>query len=64
MPAGMCHNHGSYDDIEKENSMHGGDRYRNEVNIDFSINVNPSGIAPKIQQAMQEALFLGGRLSG
>lgn len=58
MPAGMCGNHGSYDDIEKENSMHGGDRYRNEVNIDFSINVNPSGIAPKIQQAMQEALLL------
>lgn len=38
--------------------MHGGDRYRNKVNIDFSINVNPTGIAPEIQQAMQEALFL------
>lgn len=35
---------------------HGGDRYRNKVNIDFSVNINPLGVAPEIMQAMQASL--------
>lgn len=37
-------------------TMHGGDCYRNEVNMDFSINVNPLGIPEKVADAMQQAL--------
>ena len=36
--------------------MHGGDCYRNEVNMDFSINVNPLGIPEEITDAMQQSL--------
>ena len=36
--------------------MHGGDCYRNEVNMDFSINVNPLGIPEEIADAMQQSL--------
>ncbi len=36
--------------------MHGGDCYRNEVNMDFSINVNPLGIPEEVADAMQQAL--------
>ena len=37
--------------------MHGGDCYRNEVNMDFSINVNPLGIPEEVTDAMQQALM-------
>ena len=36
--------------------MHGGDCYRNEVNMDCSINVNPLGIPEEISDAMQQSL--------
>lgn len=36
--------------------MHGGDIYRNEVELDFSVNVNPLGIPERVQKALQEAV--------
>ena len=35
---------------------HGGDIYRNKVNIDFSINLNPLGILPEMKEALIKAL--------
>ena len=35
---------------------HGGDIYRNQVNMDFSVNTNPLGIPQSVRDAMQEAL--------
>ena len=40
------------------NGMHGGDCYRNEVNMDFSINVNPLGIPEEIADAMQQLYLM------
>ena len=34
---------------------HGGDIYRNKVNMDFSVNLNPMGTPPEVLKAMQEA---------
>lgn len=36
--------------------MHGGDIYRNQVRLDFSVNTNPYGIPDKIRAALQEAV--------
>lgn len=36
--------------------IHGGDVYRNHVNIDFSVNINPLGIPDKIEAALHEAV--------
>lgn len=36
--------------------IHGGDIYRNKVELDFSVNTNPYGIPDSVQQAMYEAL--------
>lgn len=35
---------------------HGGDRYRNKVNIDFSVNINPLGVAPGIMNALEASM--------
>lgn len=36
--------------------MHGGDIYRNKVADDFSVNVNPAGMPPKVRDALMEAV--------
>lgn len=36
--------------------MHGGDIYRNEIEVDFSVNINPCGVPIKVQSAMFNAL--------
>lgn len=36
--------------------MHGGDIYRNQIDYDFSVNMNPFGIEPAIAEALQEAI--------
>lgn len=36
--------------------MHGGDIYRNRVNIDFSINSNPFGMPESVKNALQESI--------
>lgn len=38
--------------------IHGGDIYRNEVKLDFSVNVNPLGIPAGVVQAMSQAVGL------
>lgn len=38
------------------NNIHGGDIYRNQVNIDFSININPLGVPDVIVSALREAV--------
>ena len=35
---------------------HGGDIYRNKVDIDFSVNLNPLGIRPEMKEALSKAL--------
>lgn len=39
-----------------ENSVHGGDIYRNRVKIDFSVNTNPFGIPGSVKAALTEAV--------
>lgn len=48
---------------EEENPMgvHGGDIYRNQVNIDFSVNVNPLGTPEDVKAAMRQAVEVCGR---
>lgn len=36
--------------------MHGGDIYRNRVNMDFSINVNPLGMPEEVKEALHKAV--------
>ncbi len=38
--------------------MHGGDRYRNKVQHDFSININPLGMPKSVKEALLEAADL------
>lgn len=40
---------------------HGGDIYRNPVELDFSVNINPLGMPQKSLEAAQRALLLCGR---
>ncbi|MBR5932324.1 MAG: aminotransferase class I/II-fold pyridoxal phosphate-dependent enzyme [Lachnospiraceae bacterium] len=35
---------------------HGGDRYRNKVRLDFSVNTNPSGVFESVKQALSESI--------
>lgn len=42
-------------------SIHGGDIYRNHVNIDFSINVNPLGTPESVKAALYHAVEMCGR---
>ncbi len=39
-----------------EKSAHGGDVYRNEVDLDFSVNINPFGIPAGVKRALIEAI--------
>lgn len=41
--------------------IHGGDIYRNQVDSDFSINVNPLGIPEKVVEALHQAVGLCGK---
>lgn len=36
--------------------MHGGDIYRNQIELDFSINVNPLGMPPSVEAALKAAI--------
>lgn len=36
--------------------MHGGDVYRNEVELDYSVNINPMGIPEKINEVLKESI--------
>lgn len=36
--------------------MHGGDIYRNKIELDFSVNVNPLGVPDPVRQAMVKSL--------
>lgn len=36
--------------------IHGGDIYRNQVDIDFSVNVNPLGVPETVKKALHEAV--------
>lgn len=36
--------------------IHGGDIYRNQVDVDFSVNVNPLGMPKAVGQSLQEAV--------
>lgn len=36
--------------------MHGGDIYRNQVEIDFSVNINPLGMPASVKEALENAL--------
>ena len=38
------------------NNIHGGDIYRNHVDIDFSININPLGVPNEVILALHEAV--------
>lgn len=37
-------------------NRHGGDVYRNRVELDFSVNINPLGVPEGVQQALKDAL--------
>lgn len=41
---------------ELKPNMHGGDIYRNQVNIDFSVNVNPLGMPETVRRALTKAV--------
>ena len=34
--------------------IHGGDVYRNNIDIDFSVNVNPLGISESIERSLDK----------
>lgn len=36
--------------------IHGGDIYRNQIKLDFSVNINPLGIPQSVQQALHKAV--------
>ena len=38
-----------------QTSKHGGDVYRNDVEIDFSVNINPFGVPEKVKEALKKA---------
>ena len=37
-------------------TIHGGDVYRNKVNIDFSVSINPCGVPAEVKSALSDAL--------
>ena len=37
--------------------MHGGDIYRNDIKLDFSVNINPLGVPSQVQWALTEAVL-------
>ena len=38
--------------------IHGGDIYQNEVELDFSVNINPFGIPENVKEAMRQSIEL------
>lgn len=36
--------------------VHGGDIYRNQVTVDFSVNINPLGVPPAVEDALHRAV--------
>lgn len=40
----------------EKNSIHGGDIYRNRVELDFSVNINPFGIPQRVKEALHLAV--------
>lgn len=45
-------------DKHTEKSVHGGDVYRNQVELDFSVNINPFGMPDGVKKALSDAIFL------
>ena len=41
---------------KKNEALHGGDVYRNEVRLDFSVNLNPSPMPPEINEAILDGI--------
>lgn len=39
----------------EKNSLHGGDIYRNRVELDFSVNINPFGVPQRVKEALHLA---------
>jgi len=39
-------------------AIHGGDRYRNQVSLDFSVNINPLGVPQSVKDAMCQEVEL------
>ena len=37
-------------------TIHGGDIYRNRIQIDFSVNINPLGIPEEVKDALHQAV--------
>ena len=37
-------------------AIHGGDIYRNRIQIDFSVNINPLGIPEEVKDALHQAV--------
>ena len=40
----------------KNKAIHGGDIYRNQIRLDFSVNVNPLGMPDEVEAALHEAI--------
>ena len=38
-------------------NIHGGDVYRNQVELDFSVNINPYGIPERVKEALRDAIL-------
>ncbi len=43
-------------DTMQNKAIHGGDIYRNQVRLDFSVNVNPLGMPDGVEEALHEAV--------
>lgn len=41
--------------------MHGGDIYRNDIELDFSVNINPLGIMPEVKSALTKSIEMADR---
>ena len=39
-----------------QQNIHGGDIYRNQVSLDFSVNVNPFGMPQRVREALEAAV--------
>lgn len=42
-------------------NIHGGDVYRNSIQRDFSVNINPQGVPPQVQKAILDAALYSNR---
>ena len=36
-----------------QQNIHGGDIYRNQVSLDFSVNINPFGMPQRVREALE-----------